>query len=381
MPTVTLNDGLSTVNIPDDMPQDQQQSWIQQKNAQITQQHMQAAATANAPYVPRLTNPADGSVQEGKMVYSATAAYPNSSIGNALAWSDHNLGGNWANRNIADPLNSMTGGQPTESGQSSGGAPSALRMGTNALTGAYDLPATVYNVGKHYAAPAAGTSGDLPVVAPALQADLGVSGDPNAPFWQRALEAGGSGTAGTKLLFNALSPRTIISNLGLGTTATLGGDIGSKNFGEIGGTIGSLVGGGIEPVARAAVKSATRPFVATRPPEAAPVDATQPAAKAPVAAAPPPPLPHWMSSDPMMRAAAGYTFGGLPGAGLAWLTPPLLNYLRNQASNSDLVQNAAALARRIPPDLLGHPYPVTAAATTQEEARREQTNPTLGWLR
>lgn len=220
MPTLKLSDN-STIDVPDNTPDSVAADAVRQGEDAIAQTYQQHAADTGAP------------VTAGDKIYSATRAYPNSYLGGAMAWLDHNAGGNWMNRKIADPLNAATGDA----------GPTAMRMGTNALAGSYDLGASVYDVGKHYVAPSLGTAYDAPLVGQTIRSQIGAPELPaGASFLRRVLEGGASGAMGGGLA-SALSPSSYAKNIAGATVGTAGSEVGGQVGGEMGSLLGSLAGG------------------------------------------------------------------------------------------------------------------------------------------
>lgn len=219
MAMTPLSDG-GFVNIPDGSSDDQANALVNQAESQLAQKYGDQAAKQNSP------------VTAGSKVYSATTTYPNTYLGQGMAWADHNLGGNLINPYIT-AANQATGGWLNTIGGALG------RAEAQAVGGPADLAAAVYNTLKHNAVPFRGTSGDLPYASQAMQSEAGIPALPNtANIGQRALEAGASA------YLNPYAPISAAKSLMLGTTGTVGSTIGQDVGGETGGLIGSIIGGG-----------------------------------------------------------------------------------------------------------------------------------------
>jgi hypothetical protein len=87
---------------------------------------MQMAAQGNQP------------VSVGDKTFSATGAYNNNTGGNLAAWFDHNLGGNWLNRNVAPSV------EPVQQKLSSAVSVPTETAGAAASTGAHAVGAALY---------------------------------------------------------------------------------------------------------------------------------------------------------------------------------------------------------------------------------------------
>jgi hypothetical protein len=171
-----------------------------QHEAQMAIDYGKQAAQQNSP------------VTAGSKVYSATTVYPNTYIGQGMAWLDHNAGGNWMNRNIVQPVdaaqNQLFGGTVEQP---------VMRAASNVAAASVDVPGSIFNTVKHYTP--LGTEYDVPNLAHAIRAETGVQEmDPNAPFYQRAGEA-----ALTTLMARG-NPIQAVTG---GILGTAGGDIGN----------------------------------------------------------------------------------------------------------------------------------------------------------
>lgn len=218
--STTFSDGTTVTFDPGTAPEMQQ--------AALDAIGAKRATAANAP------------VTAGDQIYSATRRYPNNWFGQSAAWADHNLGGNWLNRAVADPLNTATGDA----------GPTALRVGMQAETAPADLAARVYNVGKGYLAPNAPSA---PILSESLLKGVGSSPElpANAPYWRQLAEGtasgilGGPGTAIENLIGRGTGSvaGNIARNVGGSTASTAAGMEGADIGGRIGGEGGALVGG------------------------------------------------------------------------------------------------------------------------------------------
>jgi hypothetical protein len=222
---------------PDD---DTVRAHVEQGERQLAEYYGKKAADENAPQV----TPGH--------VYSATTVYPNSYLGHAMAWADHNLGGNWANKNIVQPVDQWQ--QEHFGGQIE--APVG-RVESNAIAGAVDLPATVLNTAKHYIAPERGQEGDIPYVSQSIRQEAGVPElSADAPYWQRVAEAGTAALLGGR---SSVAPgvrgfaRTLVTKptftdaaraYSLAGTGEAGAEVGNLVGGEAGSLIGSIIGAG-----------------------------------------------------------------------------------------------------------------------------------------
>ena len=280
-----LSDGTSFVEIPDGTDPKDVPALAAQGEAQLADKYGKQAATTGQP------------VTAGSKVYSATTTYPDTYFGHAGAWLDQNIpGANWAEKNIAQPVENAT----TPTFGPGGVGATALRIGTNRLTGAVDLPANILNTLKHVAgsppAPAdtaapdpntsnfAGfkphidpttgkpemltggsstTEGDIPTASGAILNQSGGSQlGPDASLARQLLEAGVTGfTPGPNLsnLVTSLKNMRIpvsnwpgivqsLKNAGWAVSGTIGSDLGGKYFGEGGALLGNLLFGGAIPL-------------------------------------------------------------------------------------------------------------------------------------
>ena len=264
---VVLSDG-STIDVPDGTPDDVVTRAAAQGEAQIGQRYTQQAIDTNAP------------VTAGSKVYSATTVYPNTYLGQGMAWLDHNAGGNWMNRNIVQPVNQATGGAADALAGSVG------RIETNAVAGGADLPAAGLNTLKHVVAPGRGTEGDIPYIGQSIRGEVGVPELPaNAPLAQRAVEAGLGGYLGSPS-----GAAGLIKNLVYGGLGTAGSTAGGWVGGEPGSFLGGLLAtGGPAAAGKAAAKVAG------------------PAVAAPNAAG------TWNAATSIRPTTPGGNFQGLPG--------------------------------------------------------------------
>jgi len=241
--TYHLSDG-SLLDVPTGTDAAAATRLVQQAELGIDKSNMAKAEAQNAPV--RGDN--------GK-IYSASNTYPDTAIGGAMAWLDHNAGGNWLNRNIVQ----------TTPGSYVNAAMAPLgRAESNAVSWLYDLPATAFNVIKHKTP--LGTAYDAPSLSSAIRSEVGVPElSPDAPFYQRAgetaLSAWLSPGVGSDMTANAAQ------SLWGGALGTGFGDL-SKYFGggEMAQFIASLVGAGTTSPASKVFAKATAPGV--RSPEA-----------------------------------------------------------------------------------------------------------------
>ena len=126
--TYHLSDG-SLLDVPAGTDEATATRMVAQAEAGIDASNMKLAETQNAPV----------QGNNGK-VYSASNSYPDTAVGQTMAWLDHNAGGNWMNKNIVQ----------TTPGSYVNAAMGPLgRAESNAVSWLYDLPASVYNVVKH----------------------------------------------------------------------------------------------------------------------------------------------------------------------------------------------------------------------------------------
>ena len=265
-----LSDG-SYVSIPDGTDLKDVPNFVAQGEAQLATHYGKQAAATGQP------------VTAGSKVYSATTTYPDTYFGHAGAWLDQNVpGANWLESNFAQPIENTT--TPTF-GQGGVGA-TALRIGTNRLTGAIDLPANILNTLKHVTGsspapadttpvdpnatnfagfkpridPATGqpemltggtssTQGDLPTLSSAILNQTGGSQlGPDASLTRQLLEAAATGATPSGAWPNIVQS---LKNAGLAVSGTIGSDLGGKYFGEGGALLGNLLFGGAIPLKQA----------------------------------------------------------------------------------------------------------------------------------
>ena len=225
---VPLSDGETFANIPDGANNDQINDLVNQAEARLATHYGKQAEAQNSP----VTTPGH--------IYSATTTYPNSYMGAAMAWLDHNAGGNWMNRNIVQPTNEATDGAADAVAGSVG------RIESN-VPGIVDIPAAVYNTAKHYTP--LGTKYDAPYLTEGIRNEVGVPElDPGGGFWgQRALEGGtsallgGGSSGGITELPSLLEAARAYGGAGLSTALS---DFGGMVGGEAGSLFGGLFGGG-----------------------------------------------------------------------------------------------------------------------------------------
>ena len=166
--TYHLSDG-SMLDVPAGTDAVTATRMVNQAEQGIDTSNMQRAASQNSPVY---------DAGNGK-VYSASMAYPDTVMGHAMAWLDHNAGGNWANKNIV---------QTTPGSYVNAVAGPVGRAESNAMSWIYDLPATLYNVVKHQATPGsiAANAPDAPYLSQAIRSEAGVPElSPDAPLAQR----------------------------------------------------------------------------------------------------------------------------------------------------------------------------------------------------
>ena len=199
-----------------------------QHEAELFAKYSKQAAAQNAP------------VYTDGHVYSATRAYPNTYVGQGMAWADHNLMGNWANTNIVDAINKATnGGADTLAG-------SIGRIESD-VPGILDIPGAGINMVKHYTP--LGDKYDIPSLSGTIRSKIGIPEIPDdAGLIQRTLEGGssallggGSAAHGIKALPSLVEAARAFGGAAAGTIAShLGGEFG----GEAGSFFGGLLGGG-----------------------------------------------------------------------------------------------------------------------------------------
>jgi hypothetical protein len=223
----------SWVPAPDDATPEQLQQITSQGEAENATKYGQQAKDQNGP------------VTAGSRVYSATNSYPNTIFGQALAWGDHNLGGNWVNQRMDPALSGDIGS-------------AALRAGTNAVGGLIDLPASLTNMLNNATLPknAYSVQHPLPYVSQSLRQMLGVPElSADAPFAQRAAEA-----ALTTALTHKPSLGSLINDAAVGVTSTAGSDVGGYIGGEPGAFLGGVAGAAAPSAAGKATADAVAPL-------------------------------------------------------------------------------------------------------------------------
>ena len=235
-----LSDGTSFVEIPDGTDPKDVPNLAAQGEAQLATKYGQQAATTGQP------------VTAGSKVYSATTTYPDTYFGHAGAWLDQNIpGANWAEKNIAQPIENAT----TPTFGPGGVGASGLRIATNRAVGAVDLPATTLNVIKHFAAPERGTEGDIPYLSKTILDQSGTQQlGPDAGLTQQLLEAGATGAAPGGRGWPGIVES--LKQAGWGVSGTTASDIAGKYFGEPGAYLANLVFGGAIPIKQPAAATA-----------------------------------------------------------------------------------------------------------------------------
>ena len=243
--TYHLSDG-SLLDVPAGTDEATATRMVAQAEAGIDTSNMKQAEAQNAPVTGN----------NGK-VYSASNSYPDTAVGQTMAWLDHNAGGNWMNKNIVQ----------TTPGSYVNAAMAPLgRAESNAVSWMYDLPASAYNMLKHQATPGsiAANAPDAPYLSSAIRRETGTPDLPaNAPFVQRAGETALSSWLSPGV--GAKNTADLMQSLWGGTMGTLGSKLGSY-FGEPGEFLGGLFGASTTGPASKVLAKVTAPGV--RSPEA-----------------------------------------------------------------------------------------------------------------
>ena len=241
-----LSDG-SSIWMPPEATVDNWRTATQQGETALNQKYMAQAAAQNSP------------VTTKGMVYSATAARPNTPYGHLMGWIDHNLGGNALNAS------------PTAQAVNSYAAPvvqSGARIATGAvdavpLVGASDLALTGANIAKHVAAKVVPALNQVPDAQTASGWLRDVTGtpslSPNASELQKIVEATGSAMANPNAALGPTFARVTGAETGQQISEHLGG-------GEVGGFFGSLLGASPETGGSAAAQIYNKMFAGGQAP-------------------------------------------------------------------------------------------------------------------
>ena len=224
--TYHLSDG-SQLELPIGTPAPDAMKAVDQAETGLASYYSKQAATQNAP------------VTAGDKVYSASTTYPNTYMGQGMAWLDHNVpGANWVNQNVVQSA-------PGNFVSNAVVAPVA-RADTNVIGAVNDLPAAVYNTIKHQT-PANASYPDWPSLSEKLRQETGAPELPaNAGILQRGSESALAGVLGGGGFWKSL--------LG-GFGGTVGSDIGGYVAGEPGALVGGFTGATIgDPLLKVGAK-------------------------------------------------------------------------------------------------------------------------------
>ena len=196
------------------------------------------------------------------MVYSATAARPNTPYGHLMGWIDHNLGGNALNANpTAQTVNSYAAPVVQSGARIATGAVDA-----NPIVGGADLALTGANIAKHVAAKVVPALNQVPDAQTASGWLRNVTGtpslSPNAPELQKIIEATGSTMTNPRAALGPTFARTTGAETGQQISEHLGG-------GEVGDFFGSLLGASPEAGGSVAAQVYNKMFAGTQAPDVA----------------------------------------------------------------------------------------------------------------
>ena len=204
-----LSDG-SSIWMPPEATVEHWRTATQQGETALSQKYMAQAAAQNSP------------VTTKGMVYSATAARPNTIYGHLMGWIDHNLGGNALNANpTAQTVNSYAAPVVQSGARIATGAVDA-----NPIVGGADLALTAANIAKHQAAkvvPALNNVPDAQTASGLLRDTFGVpSLSPNAPELQKIVEGTASTMANPRAALGPTFARTTGAETGQQDQRSLG---------------------------------------------------------------------------------------------------------------------------------------------------------------
>jgi hypothetical protein len=222
-----LSDG-SSIWMPPEATADHWRTATQQGEAALNQKYMAQAAQQNSPVVTK------------GMVYSATAARPNTPYGHLMGWIDHNLGGNALNANpTAQAVNAYAAPIVGAGDRIATAAPDA-----NPIIGGADMIGSGFNVGKHLLARAAPVVNDIPDYKTFPEMLQKVTGAPPLPADASPIQRIIENTAAL-----ATNPKTAIAAFPRAAGSYVGGTIGNLVAGEPGQYVGSIAGGGFPEIA------------------------------------------------------------------------------------------------------------------------------------